>query len=133
MSLRLGHALLISAVLALTSTVAVAQAIPSPAQAQQMLQSNPQLIQRLQQMMMSSGMTPEQIRARLRSQGYPESLLDQYLPGSQTRPDSTTVPSEDIFAAVRSLGFADSLALDSLTTQSRGRRRPRNQADPAFA
>src|SRR5206468_4512499 len=48
-------------------------------------------------------------------------------------PDSTTVPSEDIFAAVRSLGLADSLALDSLTTQSRGRRRTRNQADSAFA
>src|SRR5215831_11389349 len=92
-----------------TSGIAGAQVIPAlppPAQAQQLLQNNPSLVARLQQMISSSGLTADEIRTRLKAQGYPESLLDQYLPGG-TRPDSTVVPGEDIFAAVRSLGLSD--------------------------
>ena len=47
--------------LASTSTLAYSQ-VPSPAQAQQMLRDNPALIARLQQMLRTSGLTPEQIR-----------------------------------------------------------------------
>ena len=118
-------------VLSLSGASASAQVIPpfpatppSPAQAQQMLQNNPTLIARLQQMMQSSGMTSEEIRAKLRAWGYPDSLLDQYLPGG-TRPDSTAVPSDDVFAAVRAIGIGDSLSLDSLSIRARGKRRVR--------
>jgi polysaccharide biosynthesis/export protein len=104
--------------------------IPSPAQAQQALRNDPSLIGRLQQMMQSSGLTPDQIRDRLRAQGYPDSLLDQYLPGG--RPDSTTVPGDDVFAAVRSLGLGDSTALDSLANRSRVRRRTVAHGDSAL-
>src|SRR4051812_13521579 len=111
------------ALLAITllSTAARAQAVPTPAQAQQMLQNNPALIARLQQMIQSSGMTPDQIRARLRAQGYPDALLDQYLPGA-SQGDSTAVPSTDVFAAVRALGLGDSLVVDSLSKTAKTRR-----------
>src|SRR5437868_10130036 len=125
---RAARVLLVLGLAWIPGTVAVAQVIPTlpggiptPAQAQQMLQNNPNLIQRLQQMMQQSGMSPGDIRARLRAQGYPESLLDQYLPGG-TRPDSTFVPGEDVFAAVRALGLTDTLAVDSLTTFAKTKR-----------
>src|SRR5215471_7279355 len=101
-----------------TPGIVVAQAIPtlpSPTQAQQLLQNNPSLVARLQQMLSSSGLTPDEVRSRLKAQGYPESLLEQYLPGG-TRPDSTFVPGEDIFAAVRALGLSDTLTVDSFST-----------------
>ena len=79
---------------------------PTPAQAQQMLQTNPALLQQLRQRIMTSGLTPDQVRARLRAEGYPENLLDAYLPGSTTNPDSTT-SQEDVFAAITQLGIAD--------------------------
>ena len=123
---------LIPIMLVLAGASAGAQQIPSPAQAQQML-SNPAMLARLQQMMAQSGMTPDQIREKLREQGYPDSLLDQYLPGG-TGLDSTAVPSADVFAAVRALGIAglDTLALDSLGATAMQRRRVRERADSAF-
>jgi polysaccharide biosynthesis/export protein len=104
---------------------------PSAAQAQQMLQNNPGLVARLQQMMQSSGLTPEQVRARLKAQGYPDALLDQYLPGG-TRPDSTDVPTSDIFTAIRAIGLGDSLFVDSLSARARAYRRYRAGNDSAF-
>src|SRR3569833_3956276 len=92
--------------------VVEAQSIPTPAVAQQMLRNDPSLLGRLQQMMTQSGLTADQVRARLRAQGYPESLLDQYLPGATA--DSTGVPGADVFAAVRALGIGDSTTVDSL-------------------
>jgi polysaccharide export outer membrane protein len=86
---------------------------PTPAQAQQMLQNNPALLQQLRQRIMTSGLTPDQVRARLRAEGYPETLLDAYLPGSTGMPDSTT-NSEDIFAAITQLGIADTTDVDLL-------------------
>jgi polysaccharide biosynthesis/export protein len=115
----------------LLPSVSSAQNIPTPAQAQQMMQSNPALIQQLQQMMRGSGMSADQIRAQLRARGYPESLLDQYMPGA-ARVDSLAVPSDDVFAAVRVLGLADSTVVDSLSRMARGRRRIRAQDDSAF-
>jgi len=86
---------------------------PTSAQAQQMLQNNPALLQQLRQRIMTSGLTPDQVRARLRAEGYPESLLDAYLPGSTTSPDSTT-NTEDVFAAIAQLGIADTTEVDLL-------------------
>ncbi|MDB4870737.1 MAG: polysaccharide export protein [Gemmatimonadales bacterium] len=82
-----------------------AQQRPSPAEAQQMLQNNPALLQQLRQRIMSSGLTPDQVRARLRAEGYPETLLDAYLPG--TTGDSASSPTDDVFAAIAQLGIAD--------------------------
>src|SRR5437868_15168823 len=85
---------------------------PSAAQAQQMLQ-NPALLQQLRQRIMASGLTPDQVRARLRAEGYPEDLLDAYLPGGSSAAD-TTAASEDVFSAVTQLGIVDSADVDLL-------------------
>src|SRR3990170_2449747 len=55
--------------------------VPTPQQAQQLLQTRPDLINQLRQRIGTSGLTAEQVRARLRAEGYPENLLDAYLPG----------------------------------------------------
>jgi polysaccharide biosynthesis/export protein len=114
----------------LLSAAAHAQQIPSPAQAQQMLRNDPSLIGRLQQMMQSSGLTPDQVRERLKASGYPDSLLDAYLPGG--RVDTTMTPGADIFAAVRALGIGDSTLVDSLTRNARINRRDHARADSLF-
>src|SRR6476469_9364154 len=75
---------------------------PTPAQAQQMLQNNPALLQQLRQRIMTSGLTPDQVRARLRAEGYPETLLDAYLSGGSGIPDSSAT-SADVFAAIAQL------------------------------
>jgi len=78
---------------------------PTPEQAQILLQTRPDLVSQLRQRFATSGLTREQIHARLRAEGYPEDLLDPYLPGMSGTP---TPPGEDVFAAVRALGIADS-------------------------
>jgi polysaccharide export outer membrane protein len=78
---------------------------PTPEQAAQLLQSRPDLVEQLRQRMLSSGMTPDQIRARLRAEGYPENLLDAYMPGTTGAADR---PTSDVFRAVQALGIADS-------------------------
>jgi len=98
---------------------AVAAQLPSPQQAQQMLQSNPALVEQLRQRIMTSGMTPDQVRERLRAEGYPENLLDAYLPntaatGSATGGAGTTGNPLDVFAAVKELGVADTTNFDLL-------------------
>src|SRR5256885_3164369 len=54
---------------------------PSAQQARDILQARPELVQQLRQRLVTSGMTREQIHARLRAEGYPEDILDPYLPG----------------------------------------------------
>src|SRR3982074_3559017 len=59
--------------------------VPSPAQAQSALQQavsqNPGLPDVIRQRLLQSGLTPEQVRARLQASGYPSNLLDSYLGG----------------------------------------------------
>ena len=98
---------------ALLAPIGLSAQRPTPEQAQQMLQNNPALLQQLRQRIMTSGLTPDQVRARLRAEGYPENLLDAYLPGSTTSPDST-VNSEDVFSALSQLGIADTTDVDLL-------------------
>jgi polysaccharide export outer membrane protein len=50
-------------------------------------------------------MTPEQVHARLLAEGYPEDLLDGYLPGSQ---GAAKAPVPDTYNALQELGIADS-------------------------
>src|SRR5258707_7377551 len=78
----------------------------SAAQAQQALQ-NPALLQQLRQRIMTSGLTPDQVRARLRAEGYPESLLDAYLPGSTATAADVGTPTPQVFSAITALGIAD--------------------------
>ncbi|HST07001.1 MAG TPA: polysaccharide biosynthesis/export family protein, partial [Gemmatimonadaceae bacterium] len=85
---------------------------PTPAQAQQMLQ-NPALLQQLRQKLETSGLTPDQVRARLRAAGYPESLLDAYLPGG-TGTEPAVGTTDDVFSAVTQLGIADTAEVDLL-------------------
>ena len=82
-----------------------AQGIPSPQQAQQMMQSNPELLNQMRERIMQSGMTPEQIRTRLRAAGYSESMLDEFLGQSSGRGGS--VPSSQALQAMRDLGLTD--------------------------
>ena len=86
---------------------------PTAAQAQQMIQNNPALLQQLRQRIMTSGLTPDQVRARLRAEGYPENLLDAYLPGGAGA-DSTGLPSEQVYSAITRLGLADTAEVDML-------------------
>src|SRR5688572_12130625 len=85
---------------------------PTPAQMQQMLQDNPALLQQLRQRLVTSGMTPDQVRARLRAEGYPENILDPYLTGDLN--DSTSKANKDVFAAVRKLNVSDSIRVKDL-------------------
>ena len=78
---------------------------PTPEQARALLQTRPDLVEQLRQRMVASGMTPEQIRARLRAEGYPENLLDAYLPGATGEANQ---PTSTVFRAVQDLGIADS-------------------------
>ncbi|MEX2110685.1 MAG: SLBB domain-containing protein [Gemmatimonadaceae bacterium] len=85
----------------------------TPAQAQQMLQTNPALLQQLRQRILTSGLTPDQVRARLRAEGYPENLLDAYL-SSGTGAVDAAAPTEDVFSAVTRLGIVDTAEVDLL-------------------
>lgn len=62
---------------------------------------------------MTSGLTPEQVRARLRAEGYPENLLDAYLPGATPGAD-TSASTEEVFSAITKLGIVDTAEVDFL-------------------
>src|SRR3989449_9217244 len=57
----------------------------------------------IRQRIAQSGMTPDQIRARLQASGYPPTLLDAYL-GRQTQGRPAPVPGAQELAAIQSLG-----------------------------
>jgi polysaccharide export outer membrane protein len=95
-----------SSLLLFAALIAVAAPLSAQTPAQtQMLQNNPALLQQLRQRILTSGLTPEQVRARLRAEGYPETLLDAYLPGSTATEAET--PSPQVFSAITALGIAD--------------------------
>lgn len=115
------------------SELAAQQRLPSPAQAQAMMQSRPDLANQIRQQIGGSGMTPEQIRARLQAEGYPASLLDSYL-GQGTGGDAA--PSADVFEAVRALGLmgeGDLEELMRLGESPSARRRGTTMTDSAAA
>jgi len=100
--------LIASAAFCVASQDALAQQPPPRPTAEQtraMLQAKPELIQQLRQRLVSTGMTRDQIHARLRAEGYPEDLLDPYLPGGT---GTAEAPTADLFNAVQELGIADS-------------------------
>lgn len=106
------HALIVAFVFLATVPRAVAQQRPTPEQAQAIRRARPDLMAELRQRIIQSNMTADEVRARLRTEGYPENLLDAYLPGTQAAaPDSV---SQDVLSAMRSLGVTDSLPSDWL-------------------
>ncbi len=91
----------------------------STSQAQQMLQANPGMLRELRSRILSSGLTPDQVRARLRAEGYPENLLDSYLSGgSESGVESigTTGDPVDgqVFDAISALGIVDTVDATTL-------------------
>ncbi len=80
--------------------------IPTPAQAQDLVQNRPELVAQLRQRILASGLSSEQLRARLRAIGYPESLLEQVMGGAA--PGAATPPADSLISAVRALGIVDS-------------------------
>lgn len=107
-----------------------AQALPTPDQARRLLETRPDLVAALRREIASSGLTPDQIRARLRAAGYPEDLLDAYLntpnggsAGRAVRDSlSTPLPSDDVLDAVAALGIADTVDTSELRDVLRRRR-----------
>jgi polysaccharide biosynthesis/export protein len=120
----LARTLVLSAVFLLGAIDAPAQQRPTAEQTRAILQARPELVQQLRQRLVNSGLTREQIRARLRAEGYPEDLLDPYLPGGS---GSAGAPTGDLYNAVQELGIADSsdvsflraIQSDTLTQSSR--------------
>ena len=78
---------------------------PTPAEAQVLLKTRPDLVAQLRQRFATSGLTRDQVHARLRAEGYPEDLLDSYLPGAS---GDVAPLTDDVFRAVRALGVSDS-------------------------
>src|SRR5688572_16380528 len=77
--IRIHTRALLAATMLLLPSVAVSQQRPTSEEAARMLRSNPALLEQLRQRILTSGLTPDQVRARLRAEGYPENLLDAYL------------------------------------------------------
>ena len=85
---------------------------PTTEQARQILQTQPELVRQLRERLQGSGLTPDQVRARLRAEGYPEDLLDPYLAGFDTT--QTVSPSPATLPAVRALGLLSAESVDTL-------------------
>ena len=115
-SVWLRPALLVGLALVAVRPLPLGAQQPTTAQAEQLLQSRPDLVTKLQAKIGASGLTPDQVRARLRAMGYPENILDAYLPGSTTPVDST-MSTDTVFGAVRQLGLADSSELAAMRGQ----------------
>jgi polysaccharide export outer membrane protein len=86
---------------------------PTTEQARQILQTQPELVRELRERLQGSGLTPDQVRARLRAEGYPEDLLDPYLTGFDTT--QTVAPSPSTLGAVRALGLLSAETVDTLS------------------
>ena len=107
--MKVCFALVLGALLG-TRAVSVAQnpPLPPPSQSQQALQQaimqNPGLADSLRRRLQASGLTPEQIRARLAAAGYPAGLLDVYL-GPTAPGQQAPQPGAQELTAIRALGL----------------------------
>ena len=107
-----------------------AQQLPAPDQAKRLLETRPDLVLQLRRELASSGLTADQVRARLRASGYPETLLDPYLT-RRSSADSLAMPlpTDDVLDAVASLGIADTTNTAELRQQLRQRRQRMLETD----
>ncbi|HXE58503.1 MAG TPA: SLBB domain-containing protein [Gemmatimonadales bacterium] len=85
---------------------------PPPDAARDLVRSRPDLVRQLRERLRLSGLTPDQVRARLRAAGYPEHLLDAYLADADTT--RVVQPTRGTFDALRALGLLGAEAVDSL-------------------
>lgn len=85
---------------------------PTPTQVQGALQNDPELLSRLRTEIGRGALTAEQVRARLRAAGYPESLLDAYLGDQQGV--SSGASRDSVLNAVKALGLVDTTVIDGL-------------------
>ncbi len=115
-------AVLCAAFAALAARPAPAQQVPAnlppPSQAaaalQQAVQRNPGLADVIRSRITQSGMTPDQVRARLQAAGYPSSLLDSYM-GAANPNAPSAAPGAQELSAVQALGLpAIAVAVESL-------------------
>ena len=83
--------------------VVLAQQRPSPQEAEALLRANPDLAAQIRDRIQNSGMTPDQIRARLRAEGYPENLLDAYFGPAANTADTSAASPAAVAAALRVL------------------------------
>jgi protein involved in polysaccharide export with SLBB domain len=120
---RLFLALLAAASVLVVPSLVVAQ---TPAQAQAAM-TDPAIRARIMAQVKASGMSPDQIRAQLKARGYSDDVINQLVGGAGA--DTTGALSDDVFAAVKSLGIMDSTAVDSLRAPYLNRRRARLKAD----
>ncbi|MEO7985559.1 MAG: SLBB domain-containing protein [Gemmatimonadales bacterium] len=77
-----------------------------------MLRNQPALVEQLRQRIGASGLTPDQVRSRLRAAGYPEGMLDDYIAGADTTRPAQFGPKT--LDAVRALGVVSAEEADSL-------------------
>lgn len=101
----------------LSITPAVTVPTPATAQTPDQIAQNPQLLRELRQRLMTSGLTPDQVRARLRAEGYPENLLDAYLSGSDANIEPGQAgpgTQQEVLGAVTALGIVDTVDALSL-------------------
>src|SRR5713101_40267 len=76
----------------------------TPDQLAELLRQNPQLGSEIQQRLLQSGLTPDQVRAQLAAAGYPPNLLDAYL-GTAQAGQPTPLPTVQTLAAMRAVGL----------------------------
>ena len=93
--------LLVVMALAIAPAVLTAQT-PSPE-----LLKRPENATRIRAAIGTSGLSPAQIRARLRALGYPETTLDQFL---ENRPDSLATPNAQARARVSGVSRAPAIS-----------------------
>ncbi len=120
--------------IALAASAAHAQqTLPTPDQARRLVETRPDLVAQLRREISASGLTPDQIRARLRAAGYAEDLLDSFLGARRTGRDSlaTSPPTSEMLDAVAALGITDSVDTSELRGMLRGRRALQGRDDDA--
>ena len=92
----------------LTPALAAQQVPQRPAnvsdQQLQQYTQQPGMGAQIQQAIQQSGLTPDQIRARLRAAGYPENLIDQYMQAPAAG-QAVPNPTEQMLRAVSALGI----------------------------
>jgi protein involved in polysaccharide export with SLBB domain len=129
MKIPLSHLATSVLLVAAFATAGAAQQLPSTQQAQLLMQ-NPDMVNQLRQRLTTSGLTPEQVRARLTAEGYPANLLDAYLPGAPAGSGGTS-PGDDVFNAMRALGISDSASITGLQRSRQTRPAPAPAGPPA--
>ena len=72
-----------------------------------MLRARPELAVQLRQRLQTSGLSPAQVRTRLKAAGYPESLLDQVM-GAPSTDEASRAGPDSLIGAMRALGVVDS-------------------------